>query len=192
MARGSGQRPLLLDQGGERAVGQVGHHQVGDVAGLAKLVDRDDIGMIKGGGGVSLALESGQKELPGFRITSEMTVNDLDGHVAMGALLARQEDGAHAADTQRILQNAGTQTGPAQGIWIPAGTRHLALALDELNHTIKNLRAVSQLRLHAAFDVLDGINQRVDGLARQHRQSRRRKQERYRQAAAIWVIRAGE
>src|SRR5215469_11009117 len=80
---GKRQRAIPLDQGRERAIGQVGHDQVGDVTSFTELIDRNDIGMLEGRCGVSFPLEPGKEELPRLGVAGKVTVNYLNGDVAM-------------------------------------------------------------------------------------------------------------
>ena len=52
--------------GDRRAVEQL-HDEVGHVVVLAGVVEGDDVGMVQAGGGVHLAAEAGQRDVPGTR-----------------------------------------------------------------------------------------------------------------------------
>ena len=117
---GQGQGSLLFEPGRERALGKIGHDEVRQVAGLAKLMDGHNIGVLQGSSGIGLALEASQEELPGLWIAGQFAMDDLDGDIAMRAFLAGEEDGAKAADTQRPFQHTGAYLGVIEAVWIPA------------------------------------------------------------------------
>jgi hypothetical protein len=90
---------MLLKHGRERAIRQVGHDQVGELARLAILVDRHDVGMVKRGGGVGLAMEAGEEDPPDLGVTCELAMNDFHGDMPAGMLLPRQEDRSYSIET---------------------------------------------------------------------------------------------
>jgi hypothetical protein len=76
--------------------------------------------MVERGGGVGLALESGQEEPPHLGITGELAMNDLYGDMPAGMFLTRQEDRPYAVETERAFQHAGTHLDIPERLRIPA------------------------------------------------------------------------
>jgi hypothetical protein len=111
-----GERALPRQQLGERAIGQVGHDEIGEVVLLAKLIDRHDVGMVERGGRVGLAPEARQEERPLASIGQQLRAQDFDGDRAPGPLLLREVDRAHAARAQPPLNVAGAEPYANQGV----------------------------------------------------------------------------
>ena len=71
-------------------------NDVGRPVVVADVVDRDDVGVVQESGGAGLLLETAAAVLIG----RELTVEDLEGHLAGEAQVLRAVDLAHAATTE--------------------------------------------------------------------------------------------
>ncbi len=91
-ARRSDSRPLASSAVERRAVEELGH-DVGEAALDADVEDRDDVGMVEGGRGPGLLLESAQA----VDVVGYLGRQHLDRDLAIEALVVGAVDLAHAA-----------------------------------------------------------------------------------------------
>ena len=99
------QRSFPLQPLAERLALDVGHHVIEQVAGRARVVQRQDVGMVKPGGGVDLPKEP----LPADR-GRDLGMHHLDRHAAVMLVILRQVDRSHPAATERVEQLVFAET----------------------------------------------------------------------------------
>src|SRR5262249_31628202 len=93
----------------QRAIGKIGHDQVGDAILLAIVVDRDDIAVVQRRGGIGLAPEASQELWPGLGLGPRPRTQYFDGDLAPRTLLPREVNYPHADCTQRTFQYTGAK-----------------------------------------------------------------------------------
>ena len=93
-------RAVVVDDRLQIAPFDVLHHQVMDVAFVIDVVRADDIFVIQPGGGLGLALESGEIR----RIVHAALRQHLDRHTMVHAGMLGQIDAAHAAGAEQAQQ----------------------------------------------------------------------------------------
>ena len=114
-----GQAPPPLDPRLERLAVHPLHHDVGDAAVLADLVDGDDARVLELGRAAGL----GQDLLAhGGAVGARAAgVDELDRHGAVEGDVARLIDPAHAAAADQRLETAGAERGSNEGIGLGRG-----------------------------------------------------------------------
>ncbi len=90
---------LLAQDRGEVRPGDVLHGDVEQAVDLARVVDRDDVGMRERGGDARLA----QEALAEVRVVGQIGRDDLQRGAAAQGLVLGQVDDAHAAPTDAVL-----------------------------------------------------------------------------------------
>ncbi len=91
------------------AAGDVFHHQVRPLAGLAEVIDRDQVRVLEAGGDPCLALEPGQ--IGG--LASQRVGEDLDRDRAVEPFVGGQPDHRHAAVAEAAIEHVAAPESPA-------------------------------------------------------------------------------